>query len=714
MCSISICQFATRKFHIPMIPLAFSFLLAGCGGGGGGGADISPTSVGSVPSTNAAAPTSNTQTAAVSLPATTPAFNQVAANSMGQAPVPVPPRLPPAPAPTIGNLGLLGAGLRGIADWDRSHAFVDLMRQARKFGTVQTAYDGLAVLGADGWPVGDFGVTLMTDQAGVAGVAGVYNFSFTGHADVSTAATSATIQAVTYAAASNTTAGQILVPEGEGQLFLSFRNTGAGIKNLKVIRPGYPLDSAPTFTREYLTALAPFKTLRLMDWLNTNNSPVKNWSDRATRAGTHYFAPNGIPWEDIIELANLTGKDIWINIPAQANDDYVRNLANLLFSTLSAGSKVYIEYSNELWNSGFSQFSYNATQARAEIAANPGSPLNYDGQGDNNGVRRTAERLKQIGDIFRAVVGTANMLTTYRPVLSGQFSNPWVQEQGLSMIEAVYGPPKNYFYGIAGAPYFTLGALQNTDGLNTQQVLDALAASINDPNVPILLEHHADNAIWYGLKYLAYEGGDDTFGAASIPAKQAAQMDPQMEMLCINYLNNWYSAGLGEFNWFVVGASRWDTPYGTYTLQSDLAISTPKTACVEAINAEVPPTLRSRHTVPGSWDAREYVGAASPYPDRVVQYVRNGGYIDYVVNAPSAGTYQLLLKGGANATTDNALRVNINGRTVVDSFALPYSAVSAQSDQAQIPISLSAGFSVIRISSASQGATWYLSMVSIR
>jgi hypothetical protein len=56
-----------------------------------------------------------------------------------------------------------------------------------------------------------------------------------------------------------------------------------------------------------------------------------------------------------VQIANELGKDIWINVPALVDDAYVRSLAELLQRTLAPDRAVYVEYSNELWNTQFPQ-----------------------------------------------------------------------------------------------------------------------------------------------------------------------------------------------------------------------------------------------------------------------------------------------------------------------------------------------------------------------
>lgn len=137
----------------------------------------------------------------------------------------------------------------------------------------------------------------------------------------------------------------------------------------------------------------------------------KNWEDRPlpSYASVNRSVPGngwqgkGGSWEHAILLANLTKKDAWINIPVRATDDYIRNLANLfkygsdgvnpyttpqrnpIYPPLDGNLNIYVEYSNEVWNSIFSQKADNCKAASFELFSkkdpNTGistSPINYD------------------------------------------------------------------------------------------------------------------------------------------------------------------------------------------------------------------------------------------------------------------------------------------------------------------------------------------------
>lgn len=623
----------------------------------------------------------------------------------------------PRPKPALSTP--LGANLPAISDYSRTPVYVDLLHQARRFGTPAAPWDEKALLDDDGWPIGDFGVFLMTGQAEVSEIAGIYRLSFNGRANVGVVASKATLRNQRYDPVSNLTTLELELPEHADQLALSFTQTGAGIRNLKVIRPGYDAANPPLFTTRFLDHLARFTTLRFMDWLRTNNNDrVTSWATRASPARTHHASPAGVPWEHIVALANQTGKDVWINIPVKADDDYVLQLARLLQSSLNPEASIYIEYSNELWNAQFGQFHTNVKLAIAEVRDNPASPLAYDGSTDQNqwGYRRIAKRLKEISDLFRNVYGDAAMMRTVRPVFASQVVQPYVTEVGLKFIEAVHGPPANYFYAVAGAPYFNLGDQQTVDGLTPDQVLQAMDTSVSRlPNIN-QFEKNVALASWYGLPFIAYEGGSDTFGPGGIDAKKAASLDPRLQAICNRYLNTWYENGGALFMWFTAGAGNWDTQYGAWELTTDLSITdTPKIKCLDAALAAPIPALQGRNTIPGSFDALAYVGNQPPYSEdstHRVRYLHPGMSVDYLVLAPKSGMYSLVLNAAAERA-GNTVDVAVNAKTVGRGFELKASGWSNPVDNTSLTLRLSRGFNTLRLTTRTETSGYWLSQLTI-
>lgn len=101
------------------------------------------------------------------------------------------------------------------------------------------------------------------------------------------------------------------------------------------------------------------------------------------------------------------------------------------------------------------------------------------------------------------------------------------------------------------------------------------------------------------MKFLAYEGGSDTFGPGSLDAKKAANLDPRMRGLCVNYLSTWYRSGGDMMMWFMAGAGNWDTRYGAWELTTDLTLTdTPKIKCVDSVLASPLPAATGRGQLP--------------------------------------------------------------------------------------------------------------------
>ena len=136
--------------------------------------------------------------------------------------------------------------------------------------------------------------------------------------------------------------------------------SGNHIRNMRIIPVEFLNNesSMPVFREEYINALQPFHALRFMDIIRTNNSRQSLWVNRVTTTEYSQGTKDGIAWEYVIELCNITNTDMWICIPHLASDNYITQLATLIKNTLNPGLKVYLEFSNEMWNWMFKQANY--------------------------------------------------------------------------------------------------------------------------------------------------------------------------------------------------------------------------------------------------------------------------------------------------------------------------------------------------------------------
>ena len=191
----------------------------------------------------------------------------------------------------------IGANLDGLADWSRSRPYVNLIRQARSWGSPDVPYDGNATFDpVTGWPTSDFGMVLATDNIDLGGK---YLLQAKGNAVVSiSGGCSGYITNQTYDATTNTLTAIVNIPEGEEQSFLSFRNTtGPGLQDIALLQPGYDITSKSNITKVMLAHLSRFNILRFMDWTGTNGNFEHNWNDTKPLSWPQYRPHN--PWQTI-------------------------------------------------------------------------------------------------------------------------------------------------------------------------------------------------------------------------------------------------------------------------------------------------------------------------------------------------------------------------------------------------------------------------------
>lgn len=341
-------------------------------------------------------------------------------------------------------------------DRSRNHIFIDTIKQLRNFSKwSSTPRWEKALLWTDLYPIEDFWGVVMTAQKPWS-IAWVYKWSLVlrneaPNLKIELVATSWTVQNIVKNWKNITF--EFNISSTADQLMFNITNTNGGVTSIKLLRPWYTSDSN-IFTSVFLNTIASSKILRTMDLTATNNSLETTWWKRRSMSDPiQALSWSWVAWEYVIELANKTQKDIWINIPHKADDDYIKNLALLFQQKLNANSKIYVEYSNEVWNDIFWQSGYNYQKAQAEQNA---GLYNYNYDNVNNMYyywwRRTGLKTKQIWDIFRTVFQTTDF-SKIRPVLWWQLARYEVQKTALKFLNDNYGAVNNYIYGVGFSFY---------------------------------------------------------------------------------------------------------------------------------------------------------------------------------------------------------------------------------------------------------------------
>jgi hypothetical protein len=456
----------------------------------------------------------------------------------------------PAPAPTPG----LGINLAGVSDYAGEWPFVDAFKTARPWISQQQGQpwgQGPALqVNANGWVTslqpGQYVETIMFDN-GQNGApahypAGQYTLLYDGSGTLSFDLQSATIV--------SQTPGRMVVnvPAGGNGVYLMETATDPNnpIHNLRFIMPGYEKTyTTQPFNPLFLQRLQGYKVLRFMEWMDTNGSTVQSWSQRAA-VGDYTYSWRGVPLEVMIELANAVGAKAWFNIPAQASNNYVKAFADMIQQNLNPSLGFYLEYSNETWNTTFPQSSY---------IENQGLALNLSNNQTLAGAYYTAYRSVQIFNIFAGELSNPARMTR---VIASQSANSWLSNQTLGFQNAFASADV-----LAIAPYFNcddtatggFGVLgdpstaSQVDAMSVQQVEAIQMQHINNCTMQQMQSNSAVAAS-YGLKMVAYEGGQSLVGIGSAVGDSAmtalfgeVNRDSGMGPLYNQYLQNWVAAG---------------------------------------------------------------------------------------------------------------------------------------------------------------------------
>lgn len=450
-----------------------------------------------------------------------------------------------------------------------------------------------------GWPTSDFNLVLMDGRPAAewtgniddpdqyrVDYSGTYKASFLGLADVTVSGTNVTLENLRYDDQTNTTYFELIVgghdEPNHGLVFMSFKNTrispkamnNSGISNLKVMRPGYELDTKKTFTDEYiaLCKAADFACYRYYNiqniWNGEPNYPAKTtWENRKTPLDAAQVnmqqlnnKRDGWCWEYIVELSNILNKDIWINIHMSCDSNYVAELANFLLENLNENINIYVENSNEVWS---------PTQA-THGPYNKAEADNYGITFDQNYARRTLELSNWFGNVF----GSGAINNRVRVILAGQHAYNGRSDIHLNYINDNIGEPKDYIYATSTALYFQTDSPSSND-LNT--INDGMIADISNQvanaQTSTYRLNHINKAKDWGLVggCTSYEGGPHVPSGGGLDNLDnlinSHRTEEMGNVLKYNYQEGWENIGGGLAMHFTLSSSY--NRYGCWGLTDD-------------------------------------------------------------------------------------------------------------------------------------------------
>lgn len=309
-------------------------------------------------------------------PISAPAPAQVAPKEEKAQALPAPDSATVASLTPITNPNL-ALGLHGITDWSVQQPFLDVMKTAREWtghlpgqwgGWDHARLQAAGVLDANGWPtaippeLSGISTLVMVDLPPDAGlIAGRYVLRFDGKATLRIEGRAQNVVMSDGQASFDFTPG-----EGGVILTLAAIDAADPFRNATLVREDRQplLDAGQIFNPDWLARLQGVKTIRLMDWMRTNDSPLSRLEDRP-KPDDYTWTRLGAPVEVMVALANELNANPWFTLPHLAEDALVRFYAETVRDGLEPGLVAHVEFSNEVWNWQFAQAAWAEEQGRA-------------------------------------------------------------------------------------------------------------------------------------------------------------------------------------------------------------------------------------------------------------------------------------------------------------------------------------------------------------
>lgn len=426
----------------------------------------------------------------------------------------------------------------------------------------------------------------------------------------------------------NTSPGRDEIQVGKGgfNLYITKTNPADYIRNIRVLLPGGSCNNAFNYAKNstdcagnykpfedtyqsepfhpiFLAEHRPFKTIRLTDLMVTNrlvNKPdnqepkqVIDWDDYPTRSDATW---SPVPVEILVNLANTLQADAYINIPHTANNNFVKTLAKVTKATLDKDLNLYVEYSNEVFNSDFEQYHW-MNQHGCDMYGNKF----YDGSCGNDllnlGKKYYAVRTGEVMKIFSDVYGdeTKERLTR---VLGGRAGGAtWYSDR--QFFETIENGQRVYEYIDAYAidpyfgtgmkfssleePFYQVNSARNDVPAGTYQIIANEAKTYGDVITWIKrdIKHLNQEASLKHIKLIAFEGGQNLYGNQTPEQTELLKninQDPRMQAVYSQFLNLWNSETNNALFIHFTGPSTWSQwgTWGSKEFQGQPRIEAPK------------------------------------------------------------------------------------------------------------------------------------------
>ena len=425
------------------------------------------------------------------------------------------------------------------------------------------------------------------------------------------------------------------VTPGNGGIFVEIVQSLSSqpVQNIRLVMPGHETTYLEQpFYPPFLNRLRGFKVLRFMDPMQTNGGDYpcsndetpdncaceKDWTDRPSPTFQTQASGRGVALEYLIQLANHLGVNPWLNIPHGVTPLYLENMAVMVASLLNSDLSVYVELSNELWNTA-------ADFPQTAWALDCGGDLNLSSDPEEARRMFVAMTSAQVFDAFQRAFGgperVINVLPSALPLpsessaLLNHLEHPGLNPHGVGADVLAVG----FYLGVGIADDLVCLGQQ---GASETVILDLLEEELTqqrpDGCIPGefhqaasgLLQAHAAIAAGSGIPLITYEAGQhlmESRGLANDPQLGAtillANQNPRMSGIFHQMMDFWQQltgTGLMVFYNFCQLPSPFFGPFGVVEdLDQTLSEAPKMTALKQRLIQLMTPFWRTSHPL---WD----------------------------------------------------------------------------------------------------------------
>ena len=250
----------------------------------------------------------------------------------------------------------------------------------------------------------------------------------------------------------------------------------------------------------------------------------------------------GAPYEVMVDLANQTDSDLWLNLPLAADDDYLSQLATLILAELDEDRQLIIELGNELWNWSYPyafgrSYAFEAAQQRWPGLLGTTPPYMQNPIDENTMIFSwQAARTIEAARVFKQTWGDEQ--NRIKVILAGQFgaSTPEWDLNRLILEAPVYVNEESATIPALEVDALAVGAYVNdpyqegatilpggfdrsspeafiTDAISYVNGVNQFTERAEEPGMRFAVRSDVALAAEYSLPLVAYEGGHHFIGS---------------------------------------------------------------------------------------------------------------------------------------------------------------------------------------------------------